>query len=61
MRAWGPTLRSQPVRSGDLVAFGARTVHCAWSNVSPSLVRLSLDLRYEARPARGRTQLRPLG
>lgn len=34
---------------GDLVAFHASTIHCAWSNVSPTYVRLSLDVRYEPR------------
>ncbi len=32
---------------GDLVAFSASTIHCAWSNISPTDVRLSLDVRYE--------------
>lgn len=48
------------VKAGDCVIFGARTVHCAWSNVSPTDVRLSLDIRYEVAPARRTTQLRPL-
>lgn len=38
---------TQPVQAGDVVFFGARTIHCAWSNVSPTAVRLSLDVRYE--------------
>jgi hypothetical protein len=38
---------SGAVCAGDIVVFGAHTVHCAWSNVSPTLVRLSADLRYE--------------
>ncbi len=49
------------VEAGDLVLFGTDTVHCAWSNVSPQLVRLALDIRYEERPAAGGTTiLRPL-
>lgn len=48
------------VKAGDCVIFGARTVHCAWSNVSKTSVRLSLDLRYEAAPARRTTALRPM-
>jgi len=43
----GTCWHSQEVGPGDLVLFGARTIHCAWSNVSPSLVRASFDLRYE--------------
>jgi hypothetical protein len=31
----------------DIVAYGASTVHCAWSNVSENSVRLALDVRYE--------------
>jgi hypothetical protein len=36
-----------PVCPGDIVAYGAATVHCAWSNVSKSKVRVALDVRYE--------------
>jgi ectoine hydroxylase-related dioxygenase (phytanoyl-CoA dioxygenase family) len=36
-----------PVRPGDIVAYGAATVHCAWSNVSEKNVRVALDVRYE--------------
>jgi hypothetical protein len=36
-----------PVRPGDVVAYGAATVHCAWSNVSRNMVRVALDVRYE--------------
>jgi hypothetical protein len=36
-----------PVRPGDVVAYGAATVHCAWSNVSQNNVRVALDVRYE--------------
>ena len=39
--------QTQPVRPGAVVVFDASTVHCAWSNVSPTLTRLSLDVRYE--------------
>ena len=35
------------VNPGDIVMFGAATVHCAWSNISSTLTRLSLDVRYE--------------
>ena len=38
---------TQAVRPGAVVIFDASTVHCAWSNVSPTLTRLSLDVRYE--------------
>lgn len=38
---------TQAVKPGDVVFFGANTIHCAWSNMSPSDVRLSLDIRYE--------------
>lgn len=51
---------SGAVKAGDCVIFSARTVHCAWSNVSKANVRLSLDIRYEAAPARRTTALRPL-
>jgi len=36
-----------PVHPGDIVAYSAATVHCAWSNVSKSNVRVALDVRYE--------------
>jgi ectoine hydroxylase-related dioxygenase (phytanoyl-CoA dioxygenase family) len=41
------TWATQPVYPGDIVAYGASTVHCAWSNVSENSVRLALDVRYE--------------
>ena len=41
------TFATGDVLPGDLVAFDAGTIHCAWSNVSPKYVRLSLDCRYE--------------
>jgi ectoine hydroxylase-related dioxygenase (phytanoyl-CoA dioxygenase family) len=49
---------TQAVHPGDIVAYGAATVHCAWSNVSSHNVRLTLDVRYE--PAATRNSiLRP--
>lgn len=50
---------TSPVKAGDVVLFGPKAVHCAWSNVTPDRVRLALDIRYEARPRRGTTALRP--
>jgi ectoine hydroxylase-related dioxygenase (phytanoyl-CoA dioxygenase family) len=38
---------TQEVKAGDVVFFNAGTIHCAWSNISPTAVRLALDLRYE--------------
>ena len=38
---------SSAVEPGDVVLFNALTVHCAWSNISPTQIRASLDLRYE--------------
>lgn len=35
------------VTVGDVVVFGALTVHCAWSNVTSDRVRASFDLRYQ--------------
>ena len=32
---------------GAVLLFNAATVHCAWSNMSADLARLSLDVRYE--------------
>ncbi len=34
---------------GDVVLFGAHTIHCAWSNMTPDLVRAAFDIRYEPR------------
>ncbi len=42
---------------GDVVLFGANTVHCAWSNLTPDRVRVALDVRYEPR---SRTTLVPV-
>lgn len=38
---------TEAITPGDVVFFGAATIHCAWSNVSPTSARLSLDVRYE--------------
>ncbi len=38
-----------PCASGDAVLFGAGAIHCAWSNVTPDLVRAAFDIRYEPR------------
>jgi hypothetical protein len=43
------TWASRPVRPGDVVIFDALTVHAAWSNISPSSVRVSFDIRYVPR------------
>ncbi len=43
------TWATGPVHPGDIVAYGAATVHCAWSNVSAGSVRVALDVRYEPR------------
>ena len=40
---------SSEVLAGDVVFFSARTIHCAWSNVSTKLARVSADIRYEPR------------
>ncbi len=51
---------TQAAHAGDVVLFQARTVHCAWSNMSQDLVRASLDLRFEPQPNEGTTALRPM-
>ncbi len=38
-----------PFMPGDVVLFGAHTIHCAWSNMTPGLVRAAFDIRYEPR------------
>ena len=38
-----------PLAPGDVVLFGAQTIHCAWSNTTPDLVRAAFDIRYEPR------------
>jgi hypothetical protein len=52
------TFATGDTKPGDLVAFSAGTIHCAWSNVSPSYCRLSLDVRYEP-AATSQSLLRP--
>ncbi len=51
--------RSSEVRAGDVVFFGALTIHCAWSNVSDRKARVSADVRYEPRSTGSRSVLRP--
>ena len=46
-------------RPGAALLFNAATVHCAWSNMSPDLARLSLDIRYEPASLAGDSILRP--
>jgi len=50
---------SNEVRAGDAVFFNALTVHCAWSNVSASQARVSVDIRYEPRSIGAASILRP--
>jgi len=38
---------SNEMSAGDVVFFSARTIHCAWSNMSPTMARVSADVRYE--------------
>jgi ectoine hydroxylase-related dioxygenase (phytanoyl-CoA dioxygenase family) len=52
---------SSEVRAGDAVFFGARTVHCAWSNVSEARARVSMDIRYEPQSVGAASRLRPPG
>ncbi len=40
---------SNEVGAGDVVFFSSRTIHCAWSNVSPTLAQVSAEIRYEPR------------
>jgi len=49
---------SNEMRAGDVVFFSARTIHCAWSNVSPTLARVSADVRYEPRSVGRNSKLR---
>jgi ectoine hydroxylase-related dioxygenase (phytanoyl-CoA dioxygenase family) len=49
---------SNEVTAGDVVFFSARTIHCAWSNVSPTFARLSADVRYEPRSVGRASKLR---
>lgn len=50
---------SSAVEPGDVVFFGELTIHCAWSNVSATAVRVSLDIRYEPQSAGPETALHP--
>jgi hypothetical protein len=45
----GETWATGPFAPGDVVLFGAHTIHCAWSNMTPDLVRAAFDVRYEPR------------
>lgn len=38
-----------PFAPGDVALFGAHTIHCAWSNMTPDRVRAAFDIRYEPR------------
>jgi ectoine hydroxylase-related dioxygenase (phytanoyl-CoA dioxygenase family) len=49
---------SSEVLAGDVVFFSARTIHCAWSNVSSKLARVSADIRYEPRSVGRESRLR---
>jgi ectoine hydroxylase-related dioxygenase (phytanoyl-CoA dioxygenase family) len=53
--------RSSEVQPGDVVFFGAFTVHCAWSNVSETCARVSADVRYEPKSVGYRSELRSTG
>jgi len=52
------TWATGPVSPGDVVLFGAETIHCAWANTSATAVRVSLDVRFEPRSTVG-SILRP--
>jgi len=52
------TWSTGPFEPGDVVLFGPETIHCAWANMSPSAVRVSLDVRFEPRATPG-SILRP--
>jgi ectoine hydroxylase-related dioxygenase (phytanoyl-CoA dioxygenase family) len=49
---------SGAVKAGDVIFFAARTIHCAWSNVSATLARVSADIRYEPRSVGNDSRLR---
>jgi len=49
---------SNDVRAGDVVFFSSRTIHCAWSNVSPTLAQVSAEIRYEPRSVGKDSKLR---
>ncbi len=50
--------QSSEVYAGDVIFFAARTIHCAWSNVSPTFARVSADIRYEPRSVGKDSKLR---
>lgn len=52
------TWASNDVRAGDVVFFSSRTIHCAWSNVSPTLAQVSAEIRYEPRSVGKDSKLR---
>jgi ectoine hydroxylase-related dioxygenase (phytanoyl-CoA dioxygenase family) len=49
---------SNETRAGDAVFFSSRTIHCAWSNVSPTLAQVSAEIRYEPRSVGKDSKLR---
>jgi ectoine hydroxylase-related dioxygenase (phytanoyl-CoA dioxygenase family) len=49
---------SNDVTAGDVVFFSSRTIHCAWSNVSPTLAQVSAEIRYEPRSVGKDSKLR---
>ena len=51
---------SNEVLAGDVVFFAARTIHCAWSNVSATRARVSADIRYEPQSVGENSRLRNL-
>lgn len=49
---------SNETHAGDVVFFTARTIHCAWSDVSPTLARVTAEVRYEPRSVGKDSKLR---
>ena len=49
---------SNEVLAGDIVFFSSRTIHCAWSNVSPTLAQVSAEIRYEPQSVGEASKLR---
>jgi len=49
---------SNEALAGDVVLFSSRTIHCAWSNVSPTLAQVSAEIRYEPRSVGKDSKLR---
>jgi ectoine hydroxylase-related dioxygenase (phytanoyl-CoA dioxygenase family) len=49
---------SNDVHAGDVVFFSSRTIHCAWSNMSPTFAQVSADIRYEPRSVGEKSKLR---